>query len=68
MNHNLKRIYEGKGESGSITPTCSCGWKGDPVFRYNDYQQTIVRNQESQHIRFLNQLEAEVKGYYAVKS
>lgn len=51
MTHRLKRLYDGKHEGGSITPTCSCGWKGRPEYAYDDYQHTQVQEQEIQHLK-----------------
>ncbi len=51
MNHELIRKREGKGEGGSITPTCSCGWVGKPHYGYEDYQHSLVREQEMKHTR-----------------
>lgn len=31
LEHKLKREYNGRGEISSITPTCSCGWRGKGV-------------------------------------
>ena len=47
----MKREYFGKNESRTITPTCSCGWKGGGIAAYNDYQQYMVQQQEDQHRR-----------------
>lgn len=49
--HQLKREYAGKAEMGSITPTCSCGWRGTAESAYNDYQHYNLRRQESKHIQ-----------------
>jgi hypothetical protein len=51
MKHELKREHAGKAEMGSITPTCSCGWRGRTEYAYNDYQHTNVKEQEGDHIR-----------------
>ena len=51
MTHELKRLYEGKNEMHKITPTCSCGWVGIGYHAYNDYQHTMVKDQEDDHIR-----------------
>ena len=51
MKHELKRERAGKAEMGSITPTCSCGWRGLTEYAYNDYCYTNVREQEDNHIR-----------------
>lgn len=47
--HNLQREYQGKGEGKSITPYCSCGWRGQPEYAYNDYQHYNLDRQELQH-------------------
>lgn len=49
MKHELKRIYSGKGITGKITPTCSCGWIGQGYEAHNDYQHSNVKEQEEQH-------------------
>lgn len=51
QKHELKREHAGKAEMGSITPTCSCGWRGRTEYAYNDYQHTNVKEQEGDHIR-----------------
>jgi hypothetical protein len=48
--HVLNREYDGANEMSSVTPTCSCGWKGRAEYAYNDYQHTNVREQESEHV------------------
>jgi hypothetical protein len=62
MRHELKRESAGKAEMGSITPTCSCGWRGHTEYAYNDYQHTNVKEQENDHIRNAQRaLKTEVK-------
>ena len=51
VKHELKREHAGKHEMGSITPTCSCGWRGRTEYAYNDYQHTNVKEQEGDHMR-----------------
>ena len=51
VKHELKRECVGQNEAGSITPTCSCGWRGRAEYRYNDYCHSNVRDQESEHLR-----------------
>jgi hypothetical protein len=51
MKHELKREREGKAEMGSITPTCSCGWRGHTEHAYNDYCYTNIKEQEGDHLR-----------------
>lgn len=52
--HSLKREYAG-GDTieGSITPTCSCGWKGRAEYAWNDWQHTNVADQEKEHLSTL---------------
>lgn len=47
--HVFSREYAGANEMSSVTPTCSCGWKGRSEYAYNDWQMTNVRDQESEH-------------------
>ena len=49
--HVLKREYDRRNESRTITPTCSCGWRGIGYAAYNDWQHTMVAEQESEHKR-----------------
>ena len=51
QKHELKREHAGNAEMGSITPTCSCGWRGRTEYTYNDYCHTNVKEQEGDHIR-----------------
>ena len=51
IEHKLKRLHTGKGITGKITPTCSCGWVGRGYEAHNDYQHTNVAEQEREHIR-----------------
>lgn len=49
MKHDQGVDREGRGEGGSKTPVCSCGWKGMPVGNYNDYQQSLLNDQFHEH-------------------
>lgn len=49
--HELKRLYRGEGSMREIKPSCSCGWVGIGYEAHNDYQHTMVRDQESAHLR-----------------
>jgi hypothetical protein len=49
-NHKLQRRYEGEGIMQKITPACSCGWVGIGYEAHNDYQYTLVKEQEDDHI------------------
>jgi len=50
MEHKLERKYKGDREMRTITPTCSCGWIGRGYAAYNDYQHSMVKEQENQHL------------------
>lgn len=50
MKHEITREYGGKAEMSYIQPKCSCGWAGEKVYAYNDYQLTLVKVQESDHL------------------
>lgn len=56
MEHRLMREHAGQGMMGSITPTCSCGWRGRAEFAHNDYQYTNVREQETEHFASIRNL------------
>lgn len=49
--HRLKREIDGSGETSSITPVCSCGWRGTPVYAWQDAQYLLVGDQEGEHVR-----------------
>jgi hypothetical protein len=49
--HVLTREYEGCGEQRVITLACSCGWRSIGYVAHNDYQMTLVRQQETDHLR-----------------
>jgi hypothetical protein len=36
---------------GSVTPTCSCGWEGNSVGNWNDYQHTMLNEQFERHLK-----------------
>lgn len=48
--HQLSRRYEGRNEQSTIQPVCSCGWIGDPVPAWNDYQHAVIQEQERNHL------------------
>jgi hypothetical protein len=50
-DHQLTRKREGRREMEKITPTCSCGWVGIGYEAHNDYQLTLVKEQEGDHLR-----------------
>lgn len=54
MKHELKRLYRGEGMGREIKPSCSCGWVGIGYEAHNDYQHTMVKEQESEHLRAAN--------------
>lgn len=49
--HKLKRESSGSREMYTITPTCSCGWRGVGHAAYEDYQHALIKEQEDRHIR-----------------
>jgi hypothetical protein len=49
-SHVLKREHSGEGITHCITPTCSCGWRGFGYEAHNDWQHTMVKDQESAHL------------------
>ena len=49
MKHELKKEYTGSGITECITPTCSCGWRGIGYEAHNDWQYTLVKEQEDEH-------------------
>ena len=49
--HILTRESQGRNEMRKITPTCSCGWRGIGYEAHNDWQHTLVVEQERDHIR-----------------
>jgi hypothetical protein len=51
MDHDMAWTNEGTGNMGSMTPTCSCGWRGSPQYNYNDDQYTCARRQWDHHKR-----------------
>lgn len=50
MKHELKRLYRGQGIMREIKPSCSCGWVGIGYEAHNDYQHTLVQDQERKHL------------------
>ena len=54
MKHELAREFGGRDESSWIKPVCSCGWEGYKVYAYNDYQRTLVKEQECAHLIAVN--------------
>lgn len=61
MKHEMTRKYEGRNEMEKITPTCSCGWVGIGYEAHNDYQHTLVKEQESDHARAVYRAEQAAK-------
>ena len=49
MIHKMKREHTGSGFTECITPTCSCGWRGIGYEAHNDWQYTLVKEQEDEH-------------------
>lgn len=57
MNHVISSepFKANDGNMSTITPVCSCGWRGFGVAAYNDDQLTQVRKQGDTHIRVVTQ-------------
>ncbi len=51
MEHRLNQETQGVGNMQSITPVCTCGWRGGPAYAYNDDQLSDVRRQGDLHLR-----------------
>ena len=51
MKHKIGTIKEGSGITEKITPICSCGWKGIGYEAHNDYQYTLVKDQQLEHLK-----------------
>lgn len=51
VEHILSREISGSGIERTLTPTCSCGWKGKGYAAHNDMQYTMVKEQEINHIK-----------------
>jgi len=48
--HDIHRVYGGPQTELRWTQLhCSCGWEGSRVCAYNDYQHSMLRDQEVQH-------------------
>jgi hypothetical protein len=47
--HVMTRETGGEGMSYSIRPTCSCGWRGEAHQAWEDWQHTLVGEQEGKH-------------------
>lgn len=60
MNHNISNESRkaDDGNMSTITPVCSCGWRGFGVAAYNDDQLTQVRKQGDTHLRVVTQTAA----------
>ncbi len=57
MNHDISNesCKTDDGNMSTITPVCSCGWRGFGVAAYNDDQLAQVRKQGDMHIRTVTQ-------------
>lgn len=47
--HHITRNTGGKNESSWIQSVCSCGWKGEKKYAYEDYQHFLIDKQEIKH-------------------
>ena len=59
--HILQRDVKGAGILETITPVCSCGWRGIGYAAHNDWQMTNVREQEVKHLQTVS-LDVIVRG------
>ena len=48
--HKLNRNRGGQNELSWIQPICSCGWEGHKHYAYNDYQFSMLKDEENEHI------------------
>lgn len=48
--HSFTRKHNGSGRNGTMTPTCSCGWEGQPVPNLDEGQWGNLRYQENHHL------------------
>lgn len=51
MDHVIVQVAVGVGNMGTLTPVCSCGWRGRGIEGYNDDQIFQVNRQEQKHLR-----------------
>lgn len=49
--HRMWRDRSGFGPSDSVTPTCSCGWKGRAEYESDDFMSTKLAAQEREHLQ-----------------
>ena len=43
-----------------IQPVCSCGWKGNKVHAYNNWQTTLVHDAKVRHLEAMRKKNLEV--------
>jgi hypothetical protein len=71
QTHNFIRDSKGQGMDQSVTPICSCGWKGYAEEAHNDYMYTNLKEQEEKHIKdalfFVEKLATEFCDQYMYK-
>ncbi len=49
MSERITRQWSGHSEMTCIVPVCTCGWKGEPVYAWQDYQLALINDQEATH-------------------
>ena len=51
MSHKISHAIRGFGNTQTVTPECSCGWKGIPEHAYTDGQMYQVKKQCERHLK-----------------
>lgn len=49
IGHSMSFDSGGQAEMAWRQPKCSCGWKGDTTYAYDDYQHTNIQQQYHEH-------------------
>ena len=57
MKHDITRNTVGRNESAETQLLCLCGWKGEPIAAWNDYRETLLKDQEGDHLRAAHRAE-----------
>lgn len=47
--HQFIHVRSGEGFREKITPTCKCGWVGQGYEAYNNWQLTMIAQEEKRH-------------------
>jgi hypothetical protein len=54
---------KGEGMNETMTPVCTCGWRGIGYAAYNNWQHTLVHDQINAHKEFHSK---EEKAFYEI--